>query len=76
MTKSTRVSYPGRKALLRVERFETGDYGVLIGDRVAEKLFAAGLVTSANRRPYARESDVCVKLTAAGREYLRSLEHG
>lgn len=70
-----RVTYPGRKALLHVQRYEERDYGVLIKENVAEKLFAQGLITSANRRPYARESDVCVRLTEAGRAYLESLNH-
>lgn len=73
---TVRVTYPGRKALLHVERFECGEYGVIIRMAVGEKLLADGLVKEANRRWYARESDICVRLTDAGRLYLEGLKHG
>lgn len=76
MTAPPKVTYPGRKALFHVQRFETGDYGVIIAMRVGERLLAQGLVVEANRRRYARETDICVRLTDAGREYLKGIENG
>lgn len=73
---TARVSMPGRRALCHVKRYEDGEYGVLLQTRVADKLLAAGLVQPANRRPYARDCDICVRLTDAGRDYLKEIGHG
>jgi hypothetical protein len=57
-------------ALLYIARYETPEFGVIIRFATAEALVTRGYATSAPRRRFARETGLCVRLTAKGRAWV------
>lgn len=69
-TSDTRVSYTQHTELMRVHKYETPEFGVILSKAIANALKRKGYVEDAARRRYARTEGICVRTTAAGRAYL------
>ncbi len=64
-----------RSALFRVRDHETPEYGVIVEPMsTGAALIRRGLTVHAQRRSFARITGVCVRLTDAGRKFLKGME--
>lgn len=64
-----------RMALLKIERFETPEYGVIIEPMsTGNALVRRGLAAAARRRSFARNTGICLRLTDDGRAVCDQIE--
>lgn len=70
MTRAGTITGTQNHALQYVARYETAEYGVIIRHMTGTAMIERGYMTSATRRPFSRETGVCVRLTDKGKVWL------
>lgn len=68
---SHKITLSQRAAIVRVARYETPDFGVILDGRYGNSLIDRGYALAAPRRSYSRTTGICVRLTAMGWEVAR-----
>lgn len=69
-----RMNLNQRNALFYIDRHETADYGVIVRRVTGQSLINRGWAVEGNRRKFARESGICVRLTDEGNKLCRMIE--
>lgn len=64
-----------RQLLENIGRLETEQYGVIVSYREADALRSRGWATFGERRPYARITGVCVRLSDEGKKMAALLQN-
>lgn len=58
--------------IYRVSRHETPEFGVIVMTQTGEALVRRGYAKPASRRRFARETDICIRLTEKGWAWVRN----
>ena len=60
------------QALVNIRRYETKEFGVIVDPTVTgQALVRRGFAVEAKRRSFARATGMCLRLTEAGREFIK-----